>query len=399
MSDPTPLPDVFRLSCPICELDVLVESLDRWGCSRCRGPVRVEPIEHPAVLRAFAAIRAHFGPVEVADTDVGLAFLYRETATPFERLKEEFEAIGFLPFLRPFGPARLCRIVLRPRRKPMLLPRHVILFLLTLATTLWVGYENGRRMVSIGEASSAAWVAVLYAGTLFAILGGHEMGHFVVARLTGTEASLPYFLPGIKPLGTFGAMISLRTPAPDRDAAVLLGAAGPIAGFLISLPVLWIGLRLSPFAVALPPDPASPSMLLGQPLLFTLLGAAPGLTTDTIHPVAFAGWVGLFATTINLLPMGQLDGGHIARSLLGESGHRHFSLFVVGVLFVLGCVSWGGWLVWAFFGLVVTSVGHPGALDEVRPLGWRSLGVGIVALAVFALSFALVPLVVHPSGG
>lgn len=391
MSDPAPA-DVFRLSCPVCHLDVLVESLDRWGCSRCRGPVRVEPVDHPAILRAFAAIRAHFGPVEVADTDFGLAFLYRETATPFERLREEFEAIGFLPFLRPFGPNRLCRIVPRPRRKPMLLPRHVLLFALTLATTLWVGYDSGMRMVAAGQASSAVGVAIAYAGALFLILGGHEMGHFVVARKTGTEASLPYFVPGPPPVGTFGAMISLRTPAPNRDAMVLLGAAGPFAGFLLSIPVLVYGLSLSPILGGVA-APGVRDFTLGQPLLFRLLGAPPDLTIATIHPVGFAGFVGLLATTLNLLPIGQLDGGQIARGLLGSLGHRVLSYAAVGGLLVLGFGYWPTWAVWALVGLILTSLGHPGALDEVTPMTWRSLGVAVVAVAVFALSFALAPLV------
>ncbi len=390
MSDPSPLPDVFRLSCPICKLDVLVESLDRWGCSRCRGPVRVEPIAHPDVLRAFAAIRRHFGPVEVTDTDFALAFLYRETPTPFERLKDEFEAIGFLPFLRPFGTARLCQVVPRPRRKPMLLPRHVLLFSLTLATTLWVGYDSGLRMVSAGQASSAVGVAAAYAAALFLILGGHEMGHFVVARKTGTEASLPYFLPGPPPVGTFGAMISLRTPAPNRDAAILLAAAGPFAGFLLSIPVLWYGLSLSP-VLGVAAAPGSRVFALGEPLLYRLLGAPSGLTTATIHPVGFAGFIGLFTTMLNLMPVGQLDGGQIARALLGGPGHRACSYVVLGVLFILGCAFWPGWTMLSFIGLILTLRGHPGSLDEVRPLKWQSLGVAVLALAVFALSFALAP--------
>lgn len=391
MPDPTALPDVFRLTCPTCGLAVLVDSLDRWGCSACRGPVAVEPLDHPAFRRLFAIVRRHFGADELADTQQGLVFLYRETDAPFERLREELEAVGFLPFVRPYGAARMCRIVGRPRRKPMLLPRHLLLFALTCFTTVWVGYDYGVRMVTAGQASSAVWVAVAYAAALFVILGGHEMGHFLIARRTGTEASLPYFIPGPPPIGTFGALISLRTPAPDRDAAVLLGAAGPIVGFLLCIPVLWYGLALSP----VPGVSAVPGMrvfVLGQPLLLRLLGAAPDLTTLTIHPVAFAGCIGLVATTFNLLPIGQLDGGQIARALLGEKGHRTFSYVVVGALMLLS-VFWGGWLWWALLGLVVTLLGHPGALDEVKPMTWKSVAATIAVVAVFALSFALAPFV------
>lgn len=394
MSDATP--EVFRLTCvrPSCGNVVLAESLEREGCSACGGVVAVMPVAEEPLLRAFAAVRRHFGQVEVSDTGTGVAFLYRKAASPFERVRAEFEAIGFLPFLRKRGGLRLFHAVPRPPRKPILLTRHVVLLALTLFTTLSVGYMNGLDMVKARLASDPVLVALAYAGAMLAILGSHEMGHFTVAKLTGTEASLPYFIPGPPPIGTFGAMISLRTPAPNRDAQVLLGAAGPIVGFLVSIPFLWFGLRHST-TVPLVPGPEAGTMLDRVEPILVRLFAPDGLLDPQkrplLHPMAFAGCVGLLATSINLLPMGQLDGGHIARGLLGERGHRHFSLFIVGVLLILS-LRWPGWLLWAFIGLLVSRQGHPGALDEVRPIRARSWAVALLALAILVLSATPSPL-------
>ncbi len=390
------LPEVFRLTCvhPSCGNVVLAESLQREGCSACGAPVAVMPVAEDRLLRAFAAVRRHFGQVEVTDTGAGVAFLYRKAGSPFERVREEFEAIGYLPFLRKQGDLRLFQAVPRPPRKPILLTRHIVLFALTLFTTIWVGYLNGLEMVDAHAASNPVLVALAYAGALLAIFGSHEMGHFAVARLTGTEASLPYFVPGPPPIGTFGAMISLRTPAPNRDAAVMLGAAGPIVGFLVSIPFLWYGLRHSPVVPLLPGTVEAGMLDRVEPILICLL-APKGLLDPgkhvLFHPVAYAGCVGLLATTLNLLPMGQLDGGHVARSLLGETAHRKFSLVVVGALLILG-LRWPQWFLWALIGLLITSQGHPGALDEVRPIRARSWAIALVALAILVLSATPSPL-------
>jgi membrane-associated protease RseP (regulator of RpoE activity) len=276
----------------------------------------------------------------------------------------------------------------RVRRLSALRPIHVALFLTTLLTTTMAGSF-------LAGANPLADPRVLVRGlpfsaTLMAILLVHEMGHFVVARLHGVEATPPYFIPGPPFLiGTFGAFIRMQTPT-NRRALFDVGAAGPWAGFVLAIPAVVYGLTLSQVG---PLAPDHPGLVLGDSLMFTALarlalGVSPADATITLHPVALAGWFGLFVTFLNLLPVGQLDGGHVVYALLGR---RHRMVARVGLAVILGLafLGWPGWILWA---VLVTLIGvdHPPTIDDT-PLDPRRRLAAWLTVGLFAVTFMPVP--------
>lgn len=271
---------------------------------------------------------------------------------------------------------------------------NLLLLGATLLTTTMVG--AGWSGVNPFTEPHLIYRGLAFSLTLIAILGAHEMGHFWVARRRGVQASWPYFIPApIPPVGTFGAIIKIKSPLPDRRALLDIGIAGPLAGLAVTIPILIVGLRLSEVKEALPePSSAGISLGVGTSLLFSwLTSAVVGNLTQShhlvLHPVAFAGWFGLFVTALNLLPVGQLDGGHIVYSLFRK---RHFiiaratfvSLFPLGLL-------WPGWFLWAFLILLFKLMHHPPPLDQITPLDGKRKVLGLVGILVFILSFPPIP--------
>lgn len=290
---------------------------------------------------------------------------------------------------------------------------HVALFALTLVTTTVAGAILGGAIAyepnplhllrGLPVARPGAWTSGLaFSLPLLAILLAHELGHYLTARRYQLDVSPPYFIP--VPLfpsfvGTMGAFIRLRTVVSDRRQLFDVGVAGPIAGFVVALPVLVVGLALSRAA---PPDPAFPGMFLhvgeaiaalgDSPLTWALrrlvVGHAGGLS---LHPVAFAGWVGMFVTMLNLLPLAQLDGGHLLYATfpgLHERVARTFLLLTA----VMG-LWWWGWWVWVFLVLVLSRgrLGHPPVLDSDRPLPASRRWIAWGALVLFLITFVAVP--------
>jgi len=237
---------------------------------------------------------------------------------------------------------------------------------------------------------------------MLGILLAHEMGHYVACRVYGVDATLPFFVPspwiptgiGWMPLsfvGTFGALIRIRTPIPNRKALFDIGIAGPLAGFVVCLPVLLLGVLES----RLVPAVATDGLALGEPLLFSwaaraMWGPIPDSLTLGLGPLGLAAWFGLFVTALNLIPIGQLDGGHITYALLG----RHaWWISRVGVWVCVALVYFGpSWLVWA---VLVRILGwrHPRTGDDRVPLGRVRVGLGILALLVFVVCFTPNPIV------
>jgi len=283
------------------------------------------------------------------------------------------------------------------RRFPLL---HIVLFFSTFLSTLAAGaLQNG---VDLLEHPGAIVSGFPFAGTLMTILLFHEFGHYFATRRHHTLATLPYFIPAppIPPLviGTFGAFIKMKSPIMTRSALIDIGAAGPIAGFLVSVIACIVGLTLSP-VISL--DQVDGVFSLGDSLLFTFLswiivGPLAPNTDILLHPVAFAGWIGLFITALNLIPIGQLDGGHILYALFGK-WHDHISSVLVGVLAALGVASflwdfgWPGWGAWAVL-MLILGTDHPPVLVPEERLDPVRRRVGVFSLFVFVVTFIPTPI-------
>ncbi len=287
---------------------------------------------------------------------------------------------------------------------------HALLFLVTLASTTTVGAsmqfffdrnlpfdldQSFTMYPELWRHPAALLAGLPFSLTLMTILMAHEMGHYVAALRYGVNASLPYFLPS-PGLGTFGAFIRVRSPICSKRALFDIGAAGPLAGFVFLLPALSIGLA---FSKVIPGIAKQGSLQFGVPLLEWLFGKLilPGAAASDIylHPAARAAWVGMLATALNLLPIGQLDGGHIVYALFPR---RHGTISLVlsllllplgGAFFIYPRNFWAGWLLW---GLVLLVFGrhHPMVYDS-RELDAGRRKVAEVALLVFVLCFTFVP--------
>ncbi len=226
--------------------------------------------------------------------------------------------------------------------------------------------------------------------TLMIILLAHELGHYFACRYYEIDASMPYFLPAPTPIGTFGAFIRIRSPIYTRRALFDVGIAGPLAGFALLLPALIIGVSLSR---VVPGIGEQGELIWGAPYIQRLVQAVifPGIPTANIslHPVARAAWVGTLATALNLLPIGQLDGGHILYSFAGR-WHKLLSRLFVVALIPMGIFYSRTWLVWAVL-LFFFALRHP-VICDVTPMGARRATLALVALGIFVLTFTVVPI-------
>jgi membrane-associated protease RseP (regulator of RpoE activity) len=290
----------------------------------------------------------------------------------------------------------------RPRHRYWL---HVLLLLLTVVTTTVVGAGLARSFAGNRpfdfdadlQGYARMWhdPAYLLDGlpfslTLLAILMAHEMGHYFAARYYGVDATLPFFLPAPTLIGTLGAFIRIRSPILSKRILFDIGIAGPLAGFALLVWPLAAGMSLSK---VVPGIGAQGELVFGTPLILRLFEWVlfPGAPINDIylHPVARAAWVGVLATALNLLPIGQLDGGHILYAFLGERTRLLSRLFVL-LLVPMGFFFAYSWLVWAailfFFGMR-----HPAIFDP-NPIGRVRTRLGVLALIIFLLSFTLAPI-------
>jgi membrane-associated protease RseP (regulator of RpoE activity) len=291
-----------------------------------------------------------------------------------------------------------------PRRQVDRLWRHILLFALTVLTTTIVGAEHfasfnldfGSRAPELSAAQfflSGAW----YSASILAILGAHEMGHYYACRYYGVDASLPFFLPAPLPLtGTLGAFIRIRQVIPGKRELFDIGIAGPIAGFVVAVPVLLIGMSLS--RVSRLPEDTSGFVELGEPLLFQGIawlfwGTPPDGYSINLHPMAFAAWFGLLATALNLFPIGQLDGGHISYAVLGRKSTLVTLATLVGLIgLTFVSRSWLVWTVLTVVMLIAFGPRHPRTFDEDVPLDRTRLWLAAIALLMFVACFTPAPL-------
>lgn len=317
---------------------------------------------------------------------------------------------------------------------------NAVLFGLTVLSTIGVGlgmslpyvFPETSRGPGLAEAewSVKAFLdprvlalALLYSAVLMTILTAHELGHYFTCRRYGLAATLPYFIPAPNLFGTFGAFIKIKSPISWKRQLFDVGAAGPLAGAVLAFPALLVGLAFSKVVAG----QSTGALSLGEPLLLKLGGLLilrrlPEGANVILHPAAFAGWVGLLVTSINLFPVGQLDGGHIAYALVGRR-RKLVSSVAQGAFLVLGVFSFAGWLVWGIpgllYGLVMrlkrparlfrlaSKLQHPPVFDEDVPLDRRRTIVAVVIIIIFVLSFipdpikgtSLLALLKHPGAG
>jgi membrane-associated protease RseP (regulator of RpoE activity) len=283
--------------------------------------------------------------------------------------------------------------------------RHVLLLILTVGTTTLVGADHYAGFLLDFADPSGLTIPVpslilrglWYSGTILLILGCHELGHYLACRYYDVDASLPFFIPAPLPLtGTLGAFIRIREPIATKRMLFDIGIAGPIAGFVVAVPALFLGLSMSK-VVALPADFVGVS--LGEPLLFQavsklLWGTPPEGYSINMHPMAFAAWFGLLATALNLFPIGQLDGGHISYAVLGRRS-SHVTLLTVGAAVLLAVFVSRSWVVWS--GLMVVMLfmfgrHHPRTSDEDVPIDRARVILALFALVMFIVCFTPNPI-------
>ncbi len=274
------------------------------------------------------------------------------------------------------------------RRFPLI---NLFLFIATVLTTLMAGAMHAG--VDIFHSPLEFYKGYPFSIALLLILLCHEMGHYYLSRRWRIEASLPYFLPVPPPFfaGTMGAVIKMKGPIPERKALLDVGAAGPLAGFIVAIPTIIVGLQLS--EIRPHTEMMGFSITLGSSLLFELLTKLV-LNVDTssfdiiLHPIALAGWFGLLVTALNLMPVGQLDGGHIVYALTRR--YHRFAALLSLVAVLLLSIWWRGWFVWAIV-ILIFGFRHPPVMNEYVSLDPSRKLVGVFCILVFILTFTPVP--------
>ena len=292
--------------------------------------------------------------------------------------------------------------------KPFIARRglNILLFILTVLSTYAVGltwsvsffYAQNMALDSAPTDirslidGSVLVLSAIYVVVLLGILVGHELGHYLACRRYGIDATWPYFIPAPTLVGTLGAFIKIRSPITRKRQLFDIGAAGPIIGFSLALPALFVGLALSKVVPALPREEA---IVFGESLILKfvaglVLGPIPPAHDVVLHPIGFAGWVGMLVTAFNLFPLGQLDGGHIAYAAFGKKSLQAARVFPA-VLLVMGVFFWFGWFVWI---LVILMLGlkHPRILDEDIPLTPGRRLTAFLLILVFLLTFVPDPI-------
>lgn len=340
--------------------------------------------------------------VHPRDNQITFVGHLRETAGSYDEIRRRFQAYGYTPALRQ-GQEHDLLLALEgvvDEGKTGNVWLNVLLLLLTAMTTLAAGAamqgEGGLfRALLAGEARRVLQLAgagAPFAATLLGILGTHELGHYLAARHHGVRATLPYFIPlPVGGLGTLGAFISVRSPMKNRTILFDIGLAGPLAGFVVALPLLIAGVLLSHpapiFVQGLTLNSVGASLLSrGITVLFREI---PAGQTLALHPVYFAAWFGLLITGINLLPLGQLDGGHVAYALFGRQAH-HVARGSLVLLLVAGVAFSSTWLLWALF-VLFGGLHHPPPLDDITGIDRRRQWLGVATILLFFLIITPVP--------
>ncbi len=311
----------------------------------------------------------------------------QETKQAFLRLLGKLDELSLIAFLKKVDGKIVLTVMQKPPVKPSNRKINLAFLIATVVTTFIAGYGLIPADTGINP-----WVTgAIFSASILTVLGIHEMGHKIMANKRGMDATMPYFVPGIPPLGTFGAVIMQKSLPRNRDALFDVGASGPLAGFVVALVFSVVGLMLS---IPAQVDTASASLVpAGWVLLVNGLSSLNLMPIPVapnngwyMHPIAYAGWAGMIVTMLNLLPAAMLDGGHVARSVISNDKFRMIFTFAsVAILLLAG----QGFFFMAFLVLFMSMFKHPGPLDDVSGLSRKRKLLIIALVACFALSFPI----------
>lgn len=393
------------------------------------------------LLEKAAAIEAAVSEwFHVQDTTLGLAHqpdtirlrgaLKIPSHQAYPKLAQKLRALGYTAMLQRDESLAL-DVLLAVPGIPLAEGRsrlwvNALLYVLTLLATLFVGASWSDQVPANADwvwIATHLWMGWPFALSLMVILTGHELGHYFAGRYYKVPVSLPYFIPmPVPPLGTMGAFIIMKGQTVDRRQMLTVGAAGPLVGFFLAVPLLILGLSLSTVGPMLQPEPGTAVFVEGNSLLYLLIkyalfgqilpGSGPsadflqtlsqigaalfGLVPIDqgidvhLHPVALAAWAGLLVTAFNLMPVGQLDGGHVLYSLVGQRA-RLLTWPVIGFLALLGLLFWQGWFLWAAL-IFLFGQSHPDPLDDITRLDAPRKIIAVLVLLIFLLTFTPLPM-------
>ena len=351
----------------------------------------------------------------------------QDSAAAYDGLSESLRPLGVTPLFRKDSAGQAVILVpALPQVKPSRVWINILLYVLTVLSVFFVGitYASGGDL-SAGAISANLGLGLAYTVSLLGILTAHEFGHYLVGRYHKAAVSPPYFIPfPLPPFGTMGAVINMKRPPKNRRILLDIGIAGPLAGLVVAIPVLLIGLSLSKVGpLTLPTNPNMGLSMEGNSILYLLAklavfkrllpapasyaGVSPvlywiryfvtgqpfpnGGVDVMLHPVAWAGWAGILVTSLNLIPAGQLDGGHMLYVLFGAKGSRRVLPFILVALVLLG-FAWNGWWLWAALVYFLVGRSYAEPLDQITPLDRRRKILAVMALVIFVLVFTPVPL-------
>ncbi|HEY3344789.1 MAG TPA: site-2 protease family protein [Anaerolineaceae bacterium] len=353
--------------------------------------------------------------------------LYSEdSATAYDQLSDQLKPLGATPLFRMDQNRQVVVLIAALPVHGTRVRVNILLYVLTALSLVFVGYINVAGInFSTQSVRANIGLALAYAASLLAILTAHEFGHYLVGRYHKSPLSLPFFIPlPLPPMGTMGAVINMRVPPKNRRTLLDIGIAGPLAGLVVAIPILLYGLSISTLnRLTLTPGSGLGYQMEGNSILYLLAklavfhqilpspvsyGGVPPLLywlryfftgqpfplggmDVSIHPIAWAGWVGLLVTSLNLIPAGQLDGGHMLYVLFGARGARRVLPFILVALVLLG-FAWNGWWLWAALVFFLVGRVYDDPLDQITPLDGKRKILAVLALVIFILVFTPAPI-------
>ncbi len=362
----------------------------------------VRPEDQRNEIEYVQSVVGKYFPIYRTEVEFDIVNLYvrvssaQDVEKTFDDLRRELVPQNYIPHLREKQGEFIISVKSQPEQNYRSVKTNVVMLILTICTTLfagmwwWSSYDPNGGFFSLHNLLNGGLYFTL---PLMTILGVHEMGHYMLARHHGIKASLPFFIPFIPPLGTIGAFISIREPIPDKKSLLDLGVAGPIAGFIVAVPVSIIGIYLGTvMGRPIPTEVEGTFMAINFPLILQAISYFVPFPADAVlHPTAFAGWIGFLVTGLNLLPAGQLDGGHITRALFGENA-KYASYGAAAFLVIVGLVWYPGWLMFALFIFFLVGLKHPPPLNDLSSLDLKRKGVGVVAIILLFTCFHPIPI-------